>query len=168
MPQLEMAIREYISDAWGDSFYIKRKESGVLPLPWEFEGPQYTEGDVIRGGYGGGWFHPVTGYSFPVALRLANAVVALAAENDSRSLHRTLHFHRRQLEFAKRLNKMLFCWFAPEKRHHVLRHFYRLPESSILRFYALRTTRRDRARIFMGRPPQGMSYSAALLGKKAS
>jgi len=43
----------------------------------------------------------------------------------------------------------------------VLERFYRLPESSIARFYALSTTAFDRARILCGRPPRGMSFGRA-------
>ena len=65
--------------------------------------------------------------------------------------------HARQLAFALRLNRMLFGWFAPADRYHVLERFYRLPEPVIRRFYALATTPVDRARILIGRPPRGLS-----------
>jgi lycopene beta-cyclase len=56
----------------------------------------------------------------------------------------------------------LFRWFAPEHRYHVLERFYRLPEPTIRRFYALELTALDRARILVGRPPRGLSWRAAL------
>lgn len=49
---------------------IVRQEQGVLPLPADGVGSP-TRAGVLLGGYQGGWFHPTTGYSFPVALRVA-------------------------------------------------------------------------------------------------
>ena len=113
-----------------------------------------------------GGFHPVTGYSFPVALRLAMHVAKTGAEDlRGRGLRKLAREQRRQLGLAHRLNKMLFCWFAPHDRIHVLERFYGLSEPLIRRFYAMRTTEIDRARIFIGRPPRGMSYRAALFGR---
>lgn len=141
---------------------IVREETGVLPLPLELDPPAPTASPLVAG-YGGGWFHPVTGYSFPVAARLAALIAsvppgelfgpALAAHADA---------HRTQLAFALRLNKMLFRWFAPGQRYHVLERFYGFPADLIHRFYALETTALDRARFFLGRPPRGMSWRAAL------
>ena len=74
----------------------------------------------------------------------------------------------KQLSFSYRLNKMFFRWFAPERRYSVLSRFYTLPEPIIRRFYAHQSTSIDRARILIGRPPKGMSYRAALFGRRAS
>jgi lycopene beta-cyclase len=147
---------------------IDRQEQGVVPLPWALDVPTPTAGPLV-GGVQGGWFHPVTGYSFPVAARLAALVgrtppgalfgdelAALAAR------------HRRQLGVALRMNWMLFRWFPPERRYHVLERFYRLPEPTIRRFYALDLTAADVARIFVGRPPRGMSWKAALAPREVS
>lgn len=141
---------------------VVREEVGVLPLPWEVTAPEISA--PLQAGYGGGWFHPVTGYSFPIAARLA-AVIANhpPAQLVSRALAELASEHGRQLSFAARLNHMLFRWFAPDQRYHVLERFYRkLPEPSIRRFYSLELTRADRARILVGRPPRGMSWRAAL------
>ena len=70
--------------------------------------------------------------------------------------------HAAQFAFALRLNKMLFRWFAPADRFRVLERFYRLPEPTIRRFYALASTGLDRARIFVGRPPRGLSVRGML------
>jgi lycopene beta-cyclase len=68
----------------------------------------------------------------------------------------------RQARFALLLNRLLYGAFAPDQRHHVLERFYRLPEPTIRRFYALSTTSADRARIVCGRPPRGLSLKVAL------
>jgi lycopene beta-cyclase len=143
---------------------VLREETGVLPLPLALAPPSPT-GSPLVAGYAGGWFHPVTGYSFPVAARLA-AAIASAPPADLFSprgpLAALARAHAGQVAFATRLNRMLFRWFAPEQRYHVLERFYGLPEPLIRRFYALETTALDRARIFVGRPPRGLSWRAML------
>jgi lycopene beta-cyclase len=135
---------------------VVREETGVLPLPWQHAAP--SAASPLVAGYAGGWFHPVTGYSFPIAVRLAELVASLAPDAlfgpELAALARDI---RRQQRFTRRLNKMLFRWFAPEHRYGVLERFYRLPEPRIRRFYALQTTALDRTRILVGRPPRGMT-----------
>ena len=152
---------------------VVRDEHGVLPLPLELpqlrdRAPAWGSGPVLAG-YRGGWFHPTTGYSFPVALRVAAFLARDADQHDAGARWDALVAeHRRQLGFALRLNRMLFRWFPPAQRHHVLARFYRFPEATVRRFYALRTTTGDRTRILFGRPPRGLSWRAMLTGRKAA
>ena len=114
-------------------------------------------------GYAGGWFHPVTGYSFPIAARLAALVASLPAEAlFGHELATFAAAHARQLAFAQRLTHMLFHWFAPDQRHHARSRGLPASEQSIARFYALELTAFDRARLLAGRPPRGMSWRAML------
>ncbi|MCC6215647.1 MAG: lycopene beta-cyclase CrtY [Polyangiaceae bacterium] len=141
---------------------VVREEQGVLPLPEEGIGTPTRDG-VLLGGYQGGWFHPTTGYSFPVALRLALHVASRSpAEVFGPAFDRLVAEHRRQWRFAAWLNRLLFRAVQPHDRHHVLARFHRMPEATIRRFYALSTTGTDRARILCGRPPRGVSLRAAL------
>ena len=145
---------------------IEREERGVLPLPWKGTFDPVLRSPLLAG-YQGGWFHPVTGYSFPVALRLARAVARAPIEapfGAIRELERELHAQRK---FCYLLNRMFFVWFEPPQRYHVLARFYRLPEPTIRRFYAMTLTPWDRARILLGRPPRGLSLRRALRGKSA-
>lgn len=140
---------------------VEREETGVLPMPWQLAAPEPRA--PLVAGYAGGWFHPVTGYSFPIAARLAAFVAARpASELFGDALTSFATAHGRQLAFALRLARMLFRWFSPAQRHHVLARFYRLPEPAIRRFYALELTALDRARIFAGPPPRGISWRAVL------
>lgn len=143
---------------------VVREETGVLPLPVGAPG-RFSDGSPLVAGYAGGFFHPTTGYSFPVALRLA-LHVAHAPPGDCFASHwaRFVSVHRRQFRFAAFLNRLLFTAFAPEDRRNVLERFYRTPDDCIRRFYALETTAGDRLRLLCGRPPRGVKMSAALLG----
>lgn len=143
--------------------HIAREEVGVLPLPKKVRvaGAQ----SPLRAGYAGGFLHPTTGYSFPVAARLASFVAARPPEQlFGVDFDKFLRDHARQLRFAELLNRLLFQAFEPEQRRSVFERFYRLPEASIARFYALRTTPLDRTKILCGRPPRGLSLKRALLG----
>ena len=143
---------------------IEREETGVLPLPWDGTRPSTTA--PLVAGYAGGWFHPVTGYSFPIAARLAAFIAARdAGELHGRALDGLAAEQARQQQFAYGLNKMLFRWFPPDQRRNVLERFYKLPEPVVRRFYALEMRRFDQARILVGRPPRGMSWRAALGGE---
>ncbi len=139
---------------------IHREESGVLPLPSVAR--RSRAGSPFRAGYAGGWFHPTTGYSFPIAARLALHVARTTPDTLFDAGFRALESeHARQQRFACLLNRLLFQAVAPDARRNVLERFYRLPEASIARFYALSTTAFDRARIVCGRPPRGLSISRA-------
>lgn len=161
--ELRARIQQYVMAHGWSVTRVEREEVGVLPLPWSYELPPPEA--PLRAGYAGGWFHPVTGYSFPIAARLA-AFVAAREPTDvfGPALAAHARAHARQLAFALRLNRMLFHWFAPADRYHVLERFYRLPEPVIRRFYALAMTAMDRARIMLGRPPRGLSLRHMLRG----
>lgn len=150
---LREAIAEYVAQR-GWTGEVVREETGVLPLPGRCA--PATAGAPLVAGYGGGWFHPVTGYSFPIVARLAQLI---ATRTDLAAHARA---HARQLAFALRLNRMLFGWFAPDQRYRVLERFYKLPEATVRRFYALELTAMDRARILIGRPPRGLSLEKML------
>jgi len=141
---------------------IARTETGVLPLPLE-RMPAPSRGGPLVAGYQGGFFHPTTGYSFPLAVRLARHVASCAPE-DVFGAHWDVLVarHERQARFAMMLNRLLFGAIAADERWRVLERFHRLPEATIRRFYALSTTATDRARIVCGRPPRGMSLRSAL------
>lgn len=166
---LRTRIRDYASAMGLPAGRLVREEAGVLPMPWE--GGDVTapgQEGPIEAGYQGGWFHPGTGYSFPTAVALAQTI-ASAPDDELRARVGALATQvRRQGKFARRLNKMLFRWFPPDQRVNVLERFYRLPDATIRRFYALQLTGADRARIFLGRPPRGMSLRAVLGRREAA
>jgi lycopene beta-cyclase len=141
---------------------IAREEEGVLPMPWA--GQRFDlSGPPLRAGTRGGWYHAATGYSFPLAVRLALLTTEVGvAELFARALPRLARAYAAPARHARFLNRLLFRWFAPRDRVHVLERFYRSPAPAIARFYALRATWFDRARILVGRPPRGFSLRARL------
>jgi lycopene beta-cyclase len=161
---LEREISLYAVQAGVRVSRVLRRESGVLPLPLRLPPlRQPSETAPLVAGYEGGWFHPVTGYSFPLAARIALAVAsvtpAVLREQVWPALARQ---HRAQQRFFVLLNRMLFGAFAPHTRVHAIERFYQLPPESVRRFYAARTTPGDRLRIVCGRPPRGFSMARAI------
>jgi lycopene beta-cyclase len=143
-------------------FEVVREEEGVLPLPWTGPLPR-PRGSPLVAGYAGGFFHPVTGYSLPVAARLAALLASLPPERAvGPELLAFTRRHRAQARFAHLLNWLMFRAYPPGSRWHVLERFYReMPEGTIRRFYALEMTVWDRARLVLGRPPRGFSFRLA-------
>lgn len=137
---------------------VVRRETGVLPMPWRGELPSVPEYGPVRAGYAGGYFHPVTGYSFPIAVRFAEALAETCRRGFDRAPLRSFaERHGAQLGYLFTLTRTMFGWFEPAQRYAVLEHFYRLPEALIERFYAATLSPLDRARIFVGAPPRGLS-----------
>jgi lycopene beta-cyclase len=143
---------------------VVRQEQGVLPMPWKSE-PDVAPPGVLVAGYRGGWFHPATGYSLPVAARLAQHIADHAPDQVLGSeFDRMRRTHRSQQRFCHLLNYMMFCAITPSERWGLFAKFYGLPDDTIQRFYALTLTMRDQARLLSGRPPKGLSFKALVTG----
>ena len=157
--QSRQQIMAYAQDAGLEVVEVLREEQGVLPMPWRGEFPPPDNGPLTAG-YRGGFFHPATGYSLPVAARLAELIATRSPQDlfTDGALHAFWRHHQRQAAFCHRLNAMLFQWFAPQNRWHIYSRFYRLPQETIDRFYALQLRAIDQGRLLLGRPPRGFSF----------
>jgi lycopene beta-cyclase len=165
--EIERRILAYVTAHGATVTRVLRRETGVLPLPLDGEVDLPRAGAPIAVGYRGGFFHPVTGYSLPLAARVALAVAKARTPEDTlravRAVARQLEPQRR---FGQRLNRLMFEAIPPALRWTALDRFYRLPEATLARFYASTSTWGDRARILIGRPPAGLSWRH-LLGAHA-
>jgi len=161
-PQLDVAAiggraRKY-ADAEGWLGLAVREETGVLPILLDGEPDIFWPADdpIPRLGIAGGFFHPTTGYSLPLAVGNALALsrlkdfstAALAGWTRARFAAQW-----RAGRFYRALNRMLFRAAKPNERVRVFEHFYRLPEAVIARFYAGELSLADKARILTGKPP---------------
>jgi lycopene beta-cyclase len=139
-----------------------REEFGVLPMPWAGAAPDMRAHSPLAAGYRGGYFHPTTGYSLPAALRVAEIIGERFMQKPlGVEWQRFQHQHRAQVLYGQQLNWLLFNGFADTDMWHVFERFYRLPQDLIARFYAMSLSVSDRARILLGRPPQGFSVGRA-------
>lgn len=165
-PELDVsAIRSevlsYAHDAGMRVARVVREEQGVLPLPTRMQLTS-DESGPRRIGYAAGFFHPTTGYSLPLAVRVAEHIRAYGPARGFGSAWNALQSETQtQQRFACLLNRLLFRAIARQQRYRVLERFYRLPPATIERFYSLTLSTSDRARILCGRPPAGMSLPAA-------
>jgi len=145
-------VEGYLGERVG-RWRVVREESGVLPMPWRASPPP-TPGALL-GGYAGGWFHPATGYSFPVALRFALAVASVSPEDAPRAAEALARRLSPRWRFGRFLNRLLFRFVPPEARWQVFARLYRtLPPGVLERFYALEFSTADAVRIIVGRPPR--------------
>jgi len=146
-----------------------RQEAGVLPILIGGDPDRFWPADdpVARLGLAGGFFHATTGYSFGLALRLADELARLPGEFGSAELARWTRArflrHWRETWYFRLLNRMLFNAAKPGERWRVFAHFYRLPAERIARFYAGELTPIDRLRILSGRPPVGIGAALKAL-----
>lgn len=136
-----------------------REERGALPvvIGGDFESYwRWGGAKVAKAGARAGLFHPTTGYSLPDAVRLA-VLIAAADDLSGEALHDLTHDYARarwdERRFYRMLDAMLFRAADPEARYKVLERFYRLHPRLIARFYAGRSTTKDKLRVLSGRPP---------------
>jgi len=135
-------------------------ETGVLPV--------VTGGDfsawqqllrlpgVARAGARAGFLHPLTSYTLPQAVATAQLIAReadLPGEQLAALLEDKAARHWSATTFYRRLGAMLFGAVDPDQRYRIFERFYRLPEPSIERFYAARSTFADKARVLVGKPP---------------
>ncbi|WP_340588869.1 lycopene beta-cyclase CrtY [Erythrobacter alti] len=135
-------------------------ETGVLPVVTggnfaAFQAAHRTPGVSVAGARGG-FMHPLTSYTLPIAVRVALAIARdadLPGEQLSARLESLARHHWRATSFYRQLGRMLFSGAPPQDRYRIFERFYRLPEPLIERFYAGRSTLPDRARVLVGKPP---------------
>ncbi len=150
-----------------------RRETGVLPILIGGDPDVFWPKDepVARLGLRGGFFHATTGYSFGITVGLVEELSRLPGPLDGLTLARWSRDrfirHWRQSRFFRLLNRMLFHAAAPEDRHRIFAHFYRLPAERIARFYAGNLTLGDKIRILSGKPPVPVRAALqALIGRQ--
>lgn len=152
----EAEILAYISKRKWQVKAVQEREHGVLPIPLTSPLlPQALEAAPSIG-MAAGFFHPVTGYSLPDAVRVAERLAGLPLLN-----HQSVHTELREyvserqglIRYLCFLNRMMFLAAKPELRYRVFEHFYRLSEPAIQRFYRGELAFRDRLRLLWGEPP---------------
>ena len=166
-PTLRRRLGRYVDERGWTVSRVLREETGVLPVVTggSFDRLWGVDG-VAKIGARGGFFHPLTSYSLPDAVRTASAIAAMD-DLSAPALHGALHMrakaHWRDGWYYRLLSAMLFDAAKPAERWRVLDHFYRLDEDLVARFYAGRSTWGDRARILAGKPPVPISRALATL-----
>ena len=135
---------------------------GDIDRLWASEAP-----GVAKVGLRGGFFHALTGYSLPDAVRVALAIARMPDVSGT-ALHDALNArareHWRGQAFYRMLATLLFRAAEPAERWRILARFYRLDPALIGRFYAGQSTFTDKARILTGKPPVPIARAIQALG----
>ncbi|WP_299194150.1 lycopene beta-cyclase CrtY [uncultured Erythrobacter sp.] len=154
---------------WSD-YAILGHETGMLPVltGGDFAAHQRSvriEGVTLAGARGG-FTHPLTSYTLPMAVENA---IAIARDADLTGLQLSLMFEARarrhwsRTSFYRLLARMLFHAAKPERRVQIFQRFYRLRPGLIERFYAARSTLMDKTRILAGKPPVSIMRAIAAI-----
>ena len=174
-PALRERIESYCAErGWqGD---LVHEETGLLPVITGGDFDAHREGleqpGIALAGARGGFVHPLTSYTVPIAVRTALAVADAVGGMDGPDLAGFVaaraRDHWRSTGYYRLLGKMLFDAADPSERYRIFERFYTLPEPLIERFYAAKSSPLDKLRILSGKPPVPIrSAVAALLGKGA-
>lgn len=175
-PTLRARIAAYCAER-GWQGEVVHEETGVLPVVTggdvsAFRSAHESAGVALAGARGG-FFHPLTSYTVPIAVANALAIAAaarrgLAGPGLADFVAKRARRHWRDTAFYRALGRMLFDAAEPGERWRVFARFYRLPEPLVERFYAARSTPADMLRVLSGRPPLPVTRGLrALLGKGA-
>jgi lycopene beta-cyclase len=169
-------LEDYITNkGWADHQLI-RQEKGVLPITLAKNLKSYDITNTVpKIGIRGGFYHAVTGYSLPHAVRVAENLAfkielweqSFDAPTMNIVVSADQEMHHKSENFFRLLNRMLFRAAKPEERYKVLQRFYGLSEPLIRRFYAGELTWRDKLRILCGKPPVPISKALYNLSEKA-
>lgn len=167
--RIDAYVRE---QGWKEEAIIGH-ETGVLPVLTGGDFSAYrrevaTPGVALAGARGG-FVHPLTSYTLPMAVD--NALVA-AREADLTGVQLAALFearsrsHWRRTRYYRMLTRMMFLAASPDKRVRVFEHFYRLREPLVERFYSGRSSLFDRLRILVGKPPVPIPHAiSAIFGR---
>jgi len=159
---------------WLDAEIIG-SETGVLPVISGGDFRAYQDSIAIQGvavaGARGGFSHPLTSYTVPIAVENALAIAReadltgsqLAAYCEARARR-----HWARTRFYRRLARMLFQAAQPHRRRDIFERFYSLPEPLIERFYAARSSSLDKLRILTGKPPVPIGRAIAALASQGT
>ncbi len=162
--KLEAEVLSYAEKHFGSVLKIEHREDAALPIPWTEQ--MFTKNSenpyVIPTGMAAGFFQPVTGYSFPLAVKVARAIAwTIREQSFSQIKENLIEIHeawQKTCRFYFILNKMMFGASTNEERYRIFAHFYsRLPEDSVGRFYSGEWNNIDKLRILSGRPPVSVS-----------
>lgn len=167
-PALRERIAAYARSRSWTIAEVLDEEQGVLPVVADGEPHALIEGmhGAARIGVAAGLFHPLTGYSLPTAVRVAMMIADLpdmSGEAIAGAVENYARAHWRSGRFYRLLARMLFGAARPDKRYRVFARFYRLNDRLIERFYAGQSTRADRLRLLIGRPPVPLIAALACL-----
>ncbi len=145
-------------------------EAGLLPVLTggdfgAYQADMRIPGVVIAGARGG-FVHPLTSYTMPIAVENALALAdhaEAAADKVAALFEARARRHWNSTGYYRLLARFLFFAADPEKRFVIFQRFYGLGQGLIERFYAARSPLRDQARVLWGKPPVSIRRAMAAI-----
>ena len=178
--EVTVRIDDYINaKGWGDHALV-RQEKGVLPITLAVDCDSKFGRGILENipsiGIRGGYYHAVTGFSFPVAIQVAEEYANSVKISKNigfdtpyaAGLNKVISgIHTQDEKFLRLLNRLLFRAAKPEERYAILQRFYGLNQGLIERFYAGQLKWYDKLRILIGKPPVPVSKALYNFSEKA-
>ena len=135
-------------------------ETGLLPVLTGGNFRAYQKDTRIEGvvtaGARGGFTHPLTSYTVPIAVENA-LIIAQEADLPGPQLGAIFEArarrHWKSTGYYRMLARMMFLAAKPNRRVAIFQRFYRLNPQLIERFYSARSTFGDKIRVLSGKPP---------------
>ena len=145
-------------------------ETGVLPVITGGDFSAYQQDLRIEGvaqaGARGGFVHPLTSYTLPIAVDVALAIAEdadLPGEQMAAKLEARARRHWSAMGYYRFLGAMLFGAARPAHRYKIFERFYRLSPDLIERFYAGQSSLAQKLRVLVGKPPVPVNRAIAAL-----
>ena len=164
--RIDQYAREH---GWQDGVPVGH-EAGLLPV---LTGGDFTAYQnevripgVVIAGARGGFTHPLTSYTVPIAVDNA---LAFADDADLPAGQMVAVFEARARRhwantgYYRLLARFLFFAADPDRRFVIFQRFYGLGKGLIERFYAARSPLRDRVRVLWGKPPVSITRALAAI-----
>jgi len=170
---LSSRIEQYCRVRGWDGGDIVGNEAGILPVLTGGNFPAYlaevsTPGVALAGARGG-FVHPLTSYTLPVAVENA-LTIAREADLTGSQLAALMEVrakrHWRKTRYYRLLARMMFLAAEPAKRVRIFQRFYGLRQGLIERFYAGRSKPLDKLRVLSGNPPVPVGRAIAAIFKR--
>jgi lycopene beta-cyclase len=152
-------IASYAAERGWEIEVILEEERGQLPVLYGGDFEKFWAKDAgvrARAGARAALIQPITSYSLPLAVKTAMMMSDLPDITQSKLDQALTDFARAHWDdsrFYRMLCAMMFKAAKPEQRYRTLEHTYAKDKPLIERFYAGKTTLRDKMKLLSGRPP---------------
>jgi len=155
IPHVTEQIHTYAKNKGWNITDIIRKEQGVLPIPLQQSKPQWISDKVLPLGMFADLFHSTTGYSLAVNYNFIWQMYPYLNEKELNiRWHRQLLKFYKSMQFYRLMNRFLFIAGKTNKRYRFLESFYQRQSDEVIgRFYAGKSTLKDKMSIFSGKAP---------------
>ncbi len=150
-------------------------ETGMLPVLTGGDFRAYQDDirieGVVTAGARGGFTHPLTSYTLPIAVENAMMITDeadLPGPQLAAILEAHAKRHWKRTSYYRMLARMMFLAAEPHRRIAIFERFYRLNPRLIERFYGAYSTLGDKIRVLLGKPPVPITGAIGAIFKRGN